>query len=661
MKKTFLWTMILILLLGTAAMLFGVVLPVYFGRQEITLSGPLTMEQVRGGWMLSWPDNEKADRYQIEVLSMADGQEQVIYREFTDGANAIALPQLPEDTVLSLQVRPAVGFRTLFGEDYYYSTDVLKAQSSFEGLPSPEQNYEINGDDKTLTMELPENTSWQYRLLDGTGAVLAEERMSEPTCVLQFGEGSSIALPQAGESYSLHTRFFREEPNLLIFGASSGEYPITEESLQFRKLNPTLEMVSKNTVQITWGETKGARYEVQTLDPDSGSWKPLTFVSREEDRSFQDVIEPGQTKQYRITAADENGQQLQASGELTATGRDRVQYATVWPVKDLLVYDSATKGQVVGTARVGTAFCALEETNGMFAVRFGEGTGYISSNYCMINLPEYLGGLCSYQITNSVSSIYAIHEFSIENVTGVITTGYENVHQQNDSYLVPLLYPAAKRLLSAAKSALEQGYRLKIYDSFRPHKATLEIYDLTSQIMADPVPAATYTGIAKETMDLPAPRPGWDYLSLGWLMTGSNYEQNSFLARGGSAHNLGIALDLTLEKRDTGEEVRMQTAMHDLSQYSVLHQNNAEADLLGNIMHNAGFAGLISEWWHFQDNHARSALNLPYVSDGVDAECWVKDDSGWKYRDAKGNFRRGETVEISGMQYTFDNDGYVIE
>lgn len=661
MKKILLWILILILLAGTGLMLFGIILPMYSARQEIALSGPLTMEQSVGGWLLSWPDHEKADRYQVELRMVADGQEQVIYREFTDGANCIALPELPEDMVLTLQVRPAARFRTLFGEDYHYSETVLEARARFENLPAPEQTVVINGDDKTVTMELPENTRWQYQLVDASGEVLARQCPEEAVTVLQFGDNAGIALPEAGESYALRTRAYREEPNLVILGMESEAVAITEESMQFRKLNPRLVTASKNTVQLTWGETRGHHYEVQILDPDSGSWNTVSQVQQGEDRSFLDLLEPGQTKQYRVVALDEQGEDLIVSEEITVTGRDRVQYATVWPVKDLPVYSAAAMGKIIDTAKVGTAFCVLEEENGMFAVRFDDQIGYISSNYCMINLPEYIGGLCSYDITNSYYSIYAIHEFAIENVTGVITRGYENIRQDDGSYLVPLLYPAAKRLVNAAKSAWEQGYRLKIYDSFRPHTATLEIYDLTSMIMGDPVQSTTYKGVPREEMELPDPRPGWDYLSLGWLMTGTNYEQNSFLARGGSMHNLGIALDLTLESRETGEELPMQTSMHDLSQFSVLRENNEEADLLGDIMHKAGFAGLVSEWWHFQDDHARSALNLPYVASGVSAQCWVKDDTGWKYRDAKGNFHTGKTMEIAGKAYTFDDNGYVIE
>lgn len=661
MKKVLLWAMILFLLAGTGLMLFGILLPVYFGKQEITLSGPMTMEQMEGGWMLSWPDDEKADRYQIELVSLADGQPEVIYRQFTEGINSIALPQLPENIPLSVQVRPAVRFRTLFGEDYHYSAQLLQAQARFEALPVPEQNFSINGDDKTLTMEMPENTRWQYQLSDGAGSVLSEQTLEESTCILQFGEDAPIALPRDGEPYHLRTRVYRQEPNLLIFGKQTEAFEITRESLQFRKLNPRLTMASKNTVQITWDETRGDHYEVQSFHTETGSWEVLFPVNRDQERRFLDLVEPGQTKQYRVVALDEQGNSLQESEEMTVTGRERVQYATVWPVKDLAAYSESSMGQVIGTAKVGKAYCVLEEVDGMFAVRIDDRIGYISSNYCMINLPEYIGGLCSYNITNSYYSIYAIHEFSIEKVTGVITRGYENIYQDDGSFLVPLLYPAAKRLLTAAKSAWDQGYRLKIYDSFRPHAATIEIYDLTSQIMADPLPSHTYTGVPKEELELPNPRPGWDYLSLGWLMTGTNYEQNSFLARGGSMHNLGIALDLTLEKRDTGEELPMQSSMHDLSQFSVLQKNNEAANLLGEIMHSAGFGGLVSEWWHFQDNHARASLSLPYVSAGVDAQCWVKDDLGWKYRDAKGSFFRSRTLEINEKQYTFDDNGYVIE
>ena len=79
---------------------------------------------------------------------------------------------------------------------------------------------------------------------------------------------------------------------------------------------------------------------------------------------------------------------------------------------------------------------------------------------------------------------------------------------------------------------------------------------------------------------------------------------------------MGIALDLTLETLD-GEELEMQTRMHDLSWYATIDRNNENADLLNKYMTGAGFAILRSEWWHFQDNETRDALELDYYQYGV--------------------------------------------
>ena len=124
-------------------------------------------------------------------------------------------------------------------------------------------------------------------------------------------------------------------------------------------------------------------------------------------------------------------------------------------------------------------------------------------------------------------------------------------------------------------------------------------------------------------------------------------------------HNMGIALDLTLERVDNGEELEMQTEMHDLSIYSVISRDNEEAVLLDGIMKGAGFGGLTSEWWHFQDNETRQALNLNiYMWNGVSCAGYVADDTGWRYRNSDGSFLRDTTREIDGVSRTFDSDGY---
>ena len=144
------------------------------------------------------------------------------------------------------------------------------------------------------------------------------------------------------------------------------------------------------------------------------------------------------------------------------------------------------------------------------------------------------------------------------------------------------------------------------------------------------------------------------------LMNGNNnFSLGSFVSAGVSRHNIGVALDLTLEYLDTGYELAMQTDIHDLSQYSARAQNNTNAKELSDIMMSAGFTDLYSEWWHFQDDEIKNRLSLPCVNEGVTAECWMSNGFGWRYRYADGAYAINCTVTIDGNEYTFDSDGYV--
>ena len=105
----------------------------------------------------------------------------------------------------------------------------------------------------------------------------------------------------------------------------------------------------------------------------------------------------------------------------------------------------------------------------------------------------------------------------------------------------------------------------------------------------------------------------------------------------------------------------MQCAIHDLSHYAVLKKNNANADLLSKLMKQAGFATLVSEWWHFQDDDAQNTLNLKALWSGVSAQGWVADSQGWRYRRTSGSFYKDCTKTIDGVSYTFDQDGYTVQ
>ena len=147
-------------------------------------------------------------------------------------------------------------------------------------------------------------------------------------------------------------------------------------------------------------------------------------------------------------------------------------------------------------------------------------------------------------------------------------------------------------------------------------------------------------------------------MSVYTLMTDGRHSLSAFLARSGSMHNLGIAVDLTLETLDRGRELTMQTAMHDLSWYSVLTRNNDNADLLAKFMTGCGLAPLTSEWWHFQDDELRASAELVTRQQGVTRAGWRADNQGWRYRTSEGEFLRDGTYTVDGRRYTFDENGY---
>lgn len=654
MKKLLGLTVVFVLLLGIALMGLGILLPYHLAASDLS-PGPFTLEQQPGSsWRIGWPRSSDTDLYLMEIYQ----GEKLVYRDRIQGEPSLALSSVPEDQDFTLSVTSMVEFKSLLGTSVRYGETPLEARVRFAAPALTVLDPVIDGDEKTvrLDLETDENALCRFTLLDDSGSVLWEQEQQDPSLTLTFGDGA-IPLPEEGERYRLQASVYQVNHGYTVYGLPV-ETAISHESLQFKALNPLLTETSKNTISLTWDETRGDHYEVQVLD-DSGHWTTVSLVDQGGQRRYTEIVAPGQVRQYRVNAVDATGGILMSADPLTFTGRDLTQYATVWPIRDIPAYSKPHGGKPVTEALACTAYCVLEEVDGMFAVRVGDQICYINSNYCLINLPDYLGALCSYNITNSLSSIYTVHEFAVPNVTGVVTAGYEDVYQADESYLVPLLYPTAKKLKLAAESALSQGYRLKIYDSFRPYSATREIYDLTSLILEDPLPDTTHLGIPASALELPEPKEGEDYVTYGWLMTGSSYQLNAFLARDGSAHNWGIALDLTLEDAETGEELTMQTAIHDLSRYSVLKENNDNADLLSEIMRGCGFKWLASEWWHFQDNEAKKELDLNSIKVGVSAQGWVKDDFGWKYRTAKGRFYSDVTVSVDGKDCTFDANGYV--
>ena len=636
-----------------------VMIPYMTARSSMPSDGILTVtEQVDGRFLLSWPSANGADFYRIEIWE--SGRE--IWQENTANTDGVLLPELSGEGTYTIRVRSAVTYSRFGAEKARYSRNALEASTVLRAPRIVEFQWEADPDNKVVSIDFemldadfavfshisPDGTRRELRRLDNSGRI-----------DLAFGENGDFQTPGQGETCELVVTVFRNEEGLEFYGAADIHVRIDRDDFLGRDLNLTMEQEGENIILLRWQETKGEYYQVQRSTAGQ-DWEIVGKVYPGEELMYRsEHLASCEDYTYRVLAVGghtmEGCSWAAISQEIDFRTGVSTLYATIWPVKDLPVRANPGSGESIGTAQEGKAYCILSEVDGYFQVQVDGKTGYIDSNYCLINLPEYLGKLCSYDIRNSYDSIYLVHGFEIPNVTGVVTAGYEDVLVEDGNFLVPLLYPTAQKLLQASKSALECGYRLKIYDAFRPKEATLEIYDLTSQILNEELPEMSVTG--ESASQYRKNGNAATYLS---LMTNGTYQLNHFLAKGVSRHNLGVALDLTLEDAGTHQEITMQTQMHDLSWYSVTARNNDSANALASIMKDAGFGTLSSEWWHFQDDEAKNAYSIPALSQGISLEGWTKSDRGWKYRDGKGGCYQNQSLTLDGMLYQFDGEGYLV-
>ena len=166
-----------------------------------------------------------------------------------------------------------------------------------------------------------------------------------------------------------------------------------------------------------------------------------------------------------------------------------------------------------------------------------------------------LADVRSYDSTIVVDLRYA----TSNNFTGAPLPGYE----ANRAYL---RREAAAALARVQKDLNPRGLGLKIFDGYRPVRATLAMVDWTARVH----------------------RP--DLLTDGYIASRSR-------------HNLGLAVDLTLIELPSGRELEMGTPFDTFS--AAAHTANASGlagsnrQKLKSAMEAEGFANYDQEWWHY--------------------------------------------------------------
>jgi len=493
--------------------------------------------------------------------------------------------------------------------------------------------------------------TYEVYLFDEYGRRQVYEQLSGNEIMLDFND--RIPMPENDVPVKVAVRAVCHEKDYTLYGPMSDIAVIEREDLLEKELFLEWQQTSERQYVLTWQVCRGEWYEVQQWLQEEQRWQTKEIFHRTEDLCYQTGHLPSSRQiRFRVISYIDPDKRDQEEfetepSEVTFHTDMSPLYCTIWPIIPLHLLDNPDSERSLGEVPAGEALCVLEERDGYFKVFYKECIGFVDSSYCMINLPEYIGDLCDYNITSSVHSMSSIHGYDIPGITGKVIKGYENICLGDGEYLVPYLYPCTEKLCRAIEYAAEDGYRFRIYDAFRPNEATRYYYDITESVIDQP--------IAGEQMD--------SEITLREMMTNNGkYRLSSFLAASISAHNKGIALDLTLVDLNTNEELKMQTYIHDLSAYAAIIQNNDNARLLAKYMKEAGYNDLFSEWWHFQDDETKEKIGLKsYLREGVSVEGWKKDDTGWRYQLKDGSFYEDTIEVINGKEYSFDAEGYCVE
>lgn len=565
----------------------------------------------------SWTEAELSSGYKVKVSSPSEDQEErnQNFSVLKTDKNTCIIKDFPAGADVEIQIMPCLYGKIPVIGAFLEGKDSLAVSIPSEFFTSVEPEYVVDEKTGELTVSFQPEENIMYRLFRETESGEQVTAQAEGGTVrVVFGESGDCPYPAYDETDTFFLRPVLDSGNCEVRGMSSGQIVLTRADFLAKELELTVQNQGGNEYLLTWNEVACDHYEVQRMTADQ-EWETLASVAGNEARKFETGrLSSCTSYTFRVTAS---GSENEFSARTTFRTEPSVLYATIWPMKDLPLLDEADLGDTSISAEAGRAYCVLGEQDGRFLVRVDENQGYIDSNYCLINLPEYLGELCSYDIVNSYSALFAMHGYTIPGLTGTVINGYEDVRFSDGEMVVPYLYPCCKKLLTAAESLEKEGYRLKIYDAFRPNEATRSMYDTASAILDQQLPGGNGT-----------------YRN---LVSSGQYSLSYFLARGISSHNRGIALDLTLENMD-GEELQMQTGMHDLSIYSVTDANNSNARLLARYMTDAGFDTLVSEWWHFQDNETYKALDMGYLKEGLSIEGWKYEGQEWRYRNGDGSW-----------------------
>ncbi|MGN1317794.1 MAG: M15 family metallopeptidase [Lachnospirales bacterium] len=162
---------------------------------------------------------------------------------------------------------------------------------------------------------------------------------------------------------------------------------------------------------------------------------------------------------------------------------------------------------------------------------------------------------------------------------------YNFVGQRIDGYEEPCAFmtkEAAEALKAVSDDVISQGYRLKIYDAYRPQMAVDNFIEWAKDLNDTKMKPYFYPELDKSVL----------------------FDQGYIAEKSG--HSRGSTVDLTLFDMNTGKEVDMGGTFDYFGELShpdytegLSDEQIANRKILRDAMTRHGFKPLETEWWHF--------------------------------------------------------------
>ncbi|MCH5182828.1 MAG: M15 family metallopeptidase [Oscillospiraceae bacterium] len=192
--------------------------------------------------------------------------------------------------------------------------------------------------------------------------------------------------------------------------------------------------------------------------------------------------------------------------------------------------------------------------------------------------------------------ILEIRYFSTYNFVGERIDGYEQP-------CALLTKEAAQALKAVNDDLMEQGYRLKIFDAYRPKMAVEHFVRWAEDLNAEEMKPYFYPDVEKSRL-----------FQDGYISSKSD-------------HSRGSTVDLTLFDDKTGKEVDMGSPFdyfgaisHSKHTSGLTEEQIANRKLLRDVMVKHGFRPISTEWWHFrliEEPYPDTYFNFPVSADSV--------------------------------------------